>query len=29
MTDTDLGACFLGAVDVETTGQPAATGDCH
>ena len=29
MTDTHRGACFCGAVEVETTGQPAAMGYCH
>jgi len=29
MTETHHGACFCGAVEVETTGQPAAMGYCH
>ena len=29
MTDSHRGACFCGAVEVETTGQPAAMGYCH
>ena len=29
MTETHRGACFCGAVEVETTGQPAAMGYCH
>ena len=29
MSDTYRGACFCGAVEVETTGAPAAMGYCH
>jgi hypothetical protein len=29
MTQTYKGACFCGAVQIETTGEPAAMGYCH
>jgi hypothetical protein len=29
MTDTHSGSCFCGAVQIETTGAPAAMGYCH